>query len=280
MFIFHKKNLFNSHSNFLSRVFLQGGNGLCCEHGNGKYELYSKNTLVAYGSTFGAIEDTEFTIDPRIFLGSDWNGGIVNNVPVVAVNIPGTGTVPIVNIPTISKPTVSIPTAIIPAPAQPSPTATGINSPPTPKDNAAPSLNAPSGPTVVGIPNTPSIAVAKPVEPTGPLLPTFMASFYCGTSFDDAEENCHHPCPSGSPAECADNPNLNFLVEEYVCFSSTTCRDRTVVPSVSTCMDAKSLALCIVMLASSIFGNLSHCHVGNFVVGYFIASSQHDFSFY
>lgn len=199
-------------------IYDRGGNGLCCKDGDGEYDLYSKNSLVAQGSTFGAIDETTFTIDPRVFLGEDYNGGIVN-IPVVNVPI---GNVPVVNIPTVNMP---------PSPSSP---AAGGNSPSTPADASGEThiSGEPTDDQPRPSPPIPAVA-AQPAEPTvvvDAAMPSLMASFYCGTSFADADQNCHLPCPTGSPAECAD-PKLNFLEKKYVCFASTTCHGRTRKPS-------------------------------------------------
>jgi hypothetical protein len=52
----------------------KGGNGICCTNGNGKYEIYSKGSVVAEGSAFGSIEESLFSIDPRDYLGEEADG--------------------------------------------------------------------------------------------------------------------------------------------------------------------------------------------------------------
>jgi len=201
-------------------IYDRGGNGLCCNDGDGEYDLYSKNSLVAQGATFGAIDETTFTIDPRVFLGQDYKGGVVN-IPVVNVPI---GTFPVVDIPSVN---------VQPSPSSP---AAGGNSPSTPADASGEtdiSGFEPTGDQPRPSPTMPAVAV-QPAEPTvvvDATMPSLMSSFYCGTSFPDADKNCHLPCPTGSPTECLD-PKLNFLEKKYVCFASTTCHGRTRMPSV------------------------------------------------
>ncbi len=49
----------------------KGGNGICCTYGNGKYEIYSKGSIVAEGNSFGSIEERRFSIDPRVYFGDE-----------------------------------------------------------------------------------------------------------------------------------------------------------------------------------------------------------------
>ncbi|KAL7549621.1 hypothetical protein ACHAWF_012888 [Thalassiosira exigua] len=156
--------------NYRFVMFDRGGNGLCCDHGSGKYELLSKGTVVASGATYGAIDETFFEIDPQIYLGAN-----ANAAP--------------------SGPVASFPVAPIPAPTVP-----------------------------IAPQPTPPVPQPQPT-PGQPGMPTLMLSFYCGTSYDDAEAECHQACPSGSPAQCD--------VPEHGCWASTTCYGRTRSPSAS-----------------------------------------------
>ena len=65
-------------------------------------------------------------------------------------------------------------------------------------------------------------------KPTPRAMPSLILSFFCGTSYNDAQENCHLPCPTGSPAECANSDKLDD--DEYGCYASTTCRERYETP--------------------------------------------------
>lgn len=60
----------NDDNNFSTHTFvdLKGGNGICCTNGSGKYEIYSKGSIVAEGNSFGSIEERLFSIDPRVYL--------------------------------------------------------------------------------------------------------------------------------------------------------------------------------------------------------------------
>ncbi|KAL9180874.1 hypothetical protein ACHAXT_011327 [Thalassiosira profunda] len=158
-------------------IWDMNGNGLCCVNGNGKYELYSKETLVASGASYGAIDEQFFSIDPRTFLGESGSFPVPPNDPPPPPGAPPPPPVP-------NGPSLPAVSASVPAPTNP----------PTP-------------------------------NPTPPPMPTLMQSFFCGGSFVDAEENCHRPCPTGSPAQCR-----NVDGEDFVCYASTTCRERFETP--------------------------------------------------
>ena len=147
------------------------------------------------GDSYGAIDENYFTINPAVYLGND--GGM-----------DGDGTTAVVNIGMDE----------------------GENNP-TPDDNVAnptpvmfvPSPSGPANPSMIQ-PDEPS--PTNPPTASKPDMPSLMQSFFCGTSYDDAQENCHLPCPSGSPAECSRND-----LEGYICYSSTTCSGRYVAPT-------------------------------------------------
>lgn len=190
----------------------RGANGLCCKNGNGKYEIYSKNALIASGANFGAIDEHFFEIDPRVYLGDDGGSGGLpvnnnnNNMGDVRYNYCGAGFDD-----ANSRCKTMCPN--------------GMDSECPDGETCFADATSCGGSSGNGLtPPTP-----EPTPP--PMLPTLLASFFCGTSYDDAEENCSLPCPTGSPAECAKSDIFAELRDdEYSCWASTTCRERYETP--------------------------------------------------
>jgi len=102
---------------------------------------------------------------------------------------------------------------------------------PTPNPTVSPTFTMPptSDPTL-SMPPTASPSEQGPTtspttppthRPTHPPLPTLQSSFFCGTSWDDAINNCKRRCPSGESTECPFNEK---------CFSLTPCTEERGYP--------------------------------------------------
>lgn len=141
-------------------IYDQGGNGLCCTNGNGRYEIYSKdNELIVQGFNYGAIDEHFFSIDPRDYLD-------------------GEGTPTTDDLPDFSIP-VSSPTMNNNPPTPPSPVV--VNTPSTPDTTSSQTQNddTPTSPTTVSPPTIPT--AQETMDET---------SWFCGENWNWIEANC------------------------------------------------------------------------------------------
>ena len=147
-------------------TFNQGGDGLCCTAGQGKYSLYSRGKLLFVGNAFEAMQEHSVSIDPTEFLQNDGtsnNGGTVSGGATNSTNASSNTTVAQWNTPTMPSPTVRN-----------------------------------TSPTVLPAPT------AKPVTPSAQLSAD-QDRWYCGSSWDWVVQNCADavPCPGGDfSGEC------------------------------------------------------------------------------
>lgn len=105
-------------------IYDQGGNGLCCSNGNGRYEIYSSkdNELIAQGFDYGAINEKIFSIDPRDYLDGEGTP-TTDDLPDFTIPVSG---------PTNNNPPPTPPPVVVNTPSTPDTTSSQTqNSPPT-----------------------------------------------------------------------------------------------------------------------------------------------------
>ena len=140
-------------------IYDQGGNGLCCANGNGRYEIYSKdNELIVQGFDYGAIGEHFFSINPRDYLDGE--------------GTPTTDNLPDFSIP-VSGPTMNNP--------PPTPPPVVVNIPTTPDTTSPQTQNndTPTSPTTVSPPTIPTTQEAMD-----------ETSWFCGENWNWIENNC------------------------------------------------------------------------------------------
>ncbi|KAL3777225.1 hypothetical protein HJC23_007125, partial [Cyclotella cryptica] len=176
-------------------IYDEGGDGLCCTAGQGKYSLYSRGKLLFVGNAFGTMEDHSVSIDPADFLESDVNSSASGSGGGSSSSSASTGS--------SSNSTSGGGTSTT--------TTTGSNT-----TVAQWNTTITPSPTIKN--TSPTIApapTAKPITPSAQFS-VDQDRWYCGSSWDWVINNCEEavPCPGGDFSVCPEN---------FACFASTPC---------------------------------------------------------
>jgi hypothetical protein len=196
----------------------QGGNGLCCEYGEGSYLLHSKDgVLLASGGEYGAIDEHVFGIDPSVYLsgttaadavvadgegGGDGGGGGGGQAydgadGVVAVDGGADGAV--------------VDGAMIPGDAD-----AYVDDDVVGGGDAATTTAAATSATTTTTTTTPPAAAPTEEENDDDDNDVDQSTWWCGASWDWVTSNCDAavPCPGGDAVDCPAG---------QACFASTPC---------------------------------------------------------